>query len=200
MAQSTESIAARLARRHAVLRTRDFGAHGVSRVALGRLVEKGVLQRLGRGLYTHADVQATEHQTLAEAARRVPAGLVCLLSALHFHELTTQVPHQVWLAIGIKSRKPSADWPPLRIVRFSERALSYGVLKHKTQGTTVRITTPAKTVADCFKYRNKIGLDVAIEALVAYRRDRRGSLDELLRAAEVDRVAVVMRPYVEATA
>jgi predicted transcriptional regulator of viral defense system len=186
------------ARQHGVLRSSDFEAHGVSRMAVQRLCERGVLRRLGRGIYGLADAAFTEHHTLAEAARRVPAGVVCLLSALRFHELTTQNPFEVWLAIDGKAHQPKVDWPPLRIVRFSGAALTFGVEERGVEGVPVRVTSPAKTVADCFKYRNKIGVDVAVEALVAYRRERRGSVDELLRAAAVDRVAVILRPYLEA--
>jgi predicted transcriptional regulator of viral defense system len=167
-------------------------------MAVQRLCERGVLRRLGRGIYGLADAELTEHHTLAEAARRVPAGVVCLLSALRFHELTTQNPFEVWLAIDVKAFKPKVDWPPLHIVRFSGAALTFGVEERGVEGVPVRVTSPAKTVADCFKYRNKLGVDVAVEALRAYRRERRGSVDELLRAAAVDRMAVILRPYLEA--
>lgn len=183
--------------RAGVLRTRDLEAQGVSRVAISRLVHEGAIERVGRGLYSLPKAKVTEHHTLVEASVRVPAGLVCLLSALQFHKLSTQSPHEVWLAIDVKARKPTADWPPLRIVRFSGAALTHGVEAHVIEGATVRVTSSAKTVADCFKYRNKIGLDVAIEALTEYRR-KRGSVDALMESAAVDRVATVMRPYVEA--
>jgi predicted transcriptional regulator of viral defense system len=187
----------RLARKKGVLRTRDFEAAGINRVALTRLVEQGVLQRLGRGLYGLHDAKVTEHHTLVEAALRVPAGVVCLLSALQFHKLSTQTPHEVWLALDMKARKPALDWPPVRVVRFSGTALTYGVDCHTFEGVPVKITSAAKTVADAFKYRHKIGLDVAIEALTEYRR-KRGAVDALMKAAAVDRVAVVLRPYLEA--
>jgi predicted transcriptional regulator of viral defense system len=124
--------------------------------------------------------------------------VVCLLSALQFHELTTQVPHEVWLAIANKAHKPVVDWPPLRIVRYSPRALKEGVERHRLDGVHVPITSAARTVADCFKYRGKIGLDVAIEALRDYMRARDRNLDALWRAARLQRVANVMRPYMEA--
>jgi predicted transcriptional regulator of viral defense system len=189
----------RLARQAGVLRTRDLEAHGVNRVALGRLVAAGVLERVGRGLYTAPTSKITAHHTLVEASVRVPACTVCLLSALRFHQLTTQSPHEVWIALGVKARKPRTDWPPLRVVRFSGAALAYGVEAHTIEGVEVRVTSLAKTVADCFKYRNKIGIDVAVEALTEYRR-KRGSVDELMQAAAVDRVTVVIRPYLEAIA
>ncbi len=155
---------------------------------------------MGRGLYVPTGAKITENHTLVEAATRVPSGVVCLLSALAFHKLTTQSPHEVWLAIDVKARKPSADWPPLRIVRFSGVARAFGVESHAIEGVDVRITSRAKTVADCFKYRNKIGIDVAIEALRGYLGKRGRSMDELQRAAEACRVSRVMRPYLEALA
>lgn len=194
-----EATVVELTRRHGILRLTDFLSHGVPQVVVRRLCERGVLRQLGRGLYSLADAEITEHHTLAEAARRVPSGVICLLSALRFHEMTTQNPFEVWLALDRKARKPKADGLPLQIVRFSGEALTFGVEEHAIEGVPVRMTSPAKTVADCFKYRNKIGVDVAVEALTAYRRERRGTTDELLQAATVDRVARVIRPYVEAT-
>lgn len=155
---------------------------------------------MGRGLYTGRNAKVTEHHTLVEAAVRVPHGVVCLLSALRFHKLTTQSPHEVWMAIDVKARKPVTDWPPLRIVRFSGAALTFGVEKQVIENIEVRITSREKTVADCFKYRNKVGLDVAIEALRDYLRSRRRSVDALMQAAAACRVNNVMRPYLEAMA
>lgn len=183
-----------------VLRPRDVAANGISRTRIQRLSESGELERVGRGLYVPAGAKITEHHTLVEAAARVPSGVVCLLSALAFHNLTTQSPHEVWLAIDVKARKPSVDWPPLRIVRFSGAARTSGVETHVIEGVEVRITSRAKTVADCFKYRNKIGTDVAIEALRGYLGKRGRSMDELQHAAEVCRVGRVIRPYLEALA
>ena len=183
-----------------VLRPRDVAAKGISRTRIQRLSESGELERVGRGLYVPAGTKITEHHTLVEAATRVPSGVVCLLSALVFHKLTTQSPHEVWLAIDVKARKPNADWPPLRIVRFSGAARAFGIETHVIEGIEVRITSRAKTVADCFKYRNKIGVDVAIEALRGYLAKRGRSMDELQRAAEACRVGRVMRPYLEALA
>jgi predicted transcriptional regulator of viral defense system len=178
-------------------RARDAG---VSRVALSRLAKAGGVERVGRGLYVHSRTRFTEHHTLVEAAVRVPHGVICLLSALRFHKLTTQNPHEVWLAIGTTARKPRVDWPPLRIVRFSGVALSFGVEKHAIERVEVRITSREKTVADCFKYRNKIGLDVALEALREYLRSRRRSVDALMEAAAASRVKNVIRPYLETMA
>jgi predicted transcriptional regulator of viral defense system len=186
--------------RAAVFRPRDVEATGLSRTALGRLVEAGTIERVGRGLYAHANAKVTQHHTLVEAAKRVPLGVVCLLSALRFHGLTTQSPHEVWIAIDVKARKPVTGRPPLRIVRFSGGAVTFGVEKHVIEGVEVRLTSREKTVADCFKYRNKIGLDVALEALRGYLRAKRRSVDDLVRAAEICRVAKIMRPYLEGIA
>jgi len=182
-----------------VLRPRDV-AGDTSRTALARLVDKGQLERVGRGLYVPTKAKATVHHTLVEAAKRVPHGVVCLLSALRFHGLTTQSPHEVWLAIDVKARKPTVDWPPLRIVRFSGTALRFGVVEHQLEGVAVNITSKEKTVADCFKYRNKIGVDVALEALRDYLRAKGRSVDALMEAAAASRVTNVMRPYLEALA
>jgi predicted transcriptional regulator of viral defense system len=160
------------------------------------MVEAGQLRQVSRGLYAPADFEVTEHHGLAAAAALVPGGVVCILSALQFHRLGTQAPFEVSLAIGTKARKPKVADPPLRIVRFSERALREGVETRSIEGVKVRVTTPARTVVDCFKYRNKIGLDVALEALREYRRARR-LIDDLTRAAQIVRVTNVMRPYLE---
>ncbi len=197
MAASPTDRVLNLARRSGVLRPRDLDAEGIPRVYLRRLHAAGVLDNPGRGLYVLAKAQPSEHQSLAEACKRVPHGVVCLLSALQFHGLTTQAPFEVWMAIGESARRPKVDYPPLRIVRFSAAALAFGVDEHTVDGVRVRVTNPAKTVADCFKYRNKIGLDVALEALRECWRERRATMDELFRAAEVCRVARVIRPYLE---
>ncbi len=187
-----------LAHRQGLLRPRDVEAFGFSRMALSTLAREGKLTRLCRGLYALPDRPASEHATLAEVASKHPSTLVCLLSALQFHGLTTQSPFEVWVAIANKARAPKMDYPPLRIVRFSGDALTEGVEEHLVDGVTVRVTSVAKTVADCFKYRNKIGLDVALEALREAWTARRVKMDDLWHCAQVCRVANVMRPYLEA--
>lgn len=187
-----------LARRHGVLRPRDLDAHGLPRTALQRLVAEGRMDRRGRGLYVASDAALSESEMLAAASVRVPHAVVCLLSALRFHGLTTQNPAEIWLAIDRKARAPRGTELPLRIVRFSGEARTAGVEEHKIDGARARVYSAAKTVADCFKYRQKIGLDVAIEALRDYLHARRGSIDELWRYAAVCRVTNVMRPYLEA--
>jgi len=152
---------------------------------------------VGRGLYALPDRSVSEHNTLAEVARKHPHAIVCLLSALRFHDLTTQSPFEVWLAIPNKARAPKMDYPPLRIVRFSGEALNVGVEDHVIDGVPVRVTSVARTVADCFKFRNKIGLDVALEALQEAWRAKRVSMNELWRYATLCRVTNVMRPYME---
>jgi predicted transcriptional regulator of viral defense system len=198
MSKTKVEQAVALVRRHGVIRPRDLAAQGIPREYLVRLHRQGVLDRPARGVYVLAAAEPSENQSLVEACKRVPHGVVCLLSALRFHQLTTQAPFEVWLAIGVKARLPKLDYPPVRIVRFSGSALTSGIEKHAFQGVTVRITNPARTVVDCFKYRHKIGLDVAIEALAEAWRGGRATADDLWRAATVDRVANVMRPYLEA--
>lgn len=183
--------------RRGVLRPRDLDSLGIPRVTLTRLAQQGLVERASRGLYRLPDAEASEHRALAEVCKRVPHGVVCLLSALQFHGLTTQTPFEVWLAIDVKARKPHLDHPVLRVVRFSGEALRFGVEERDVEGVRVHVTSPAKTVTDCFKFRNKIGLDVALEALKDYRRQR-SSLDSLWKAARVCRVETVMRPYLEA--
>ena len=180
-----------------ILRTRDLEAHGIWRANLRDYVEQGVLTRIGRGLYTLVGVEAGENHSLAEVGKRVPQGTVCLLSALRFHGLTTQQPHETWLALDGRARSPKTDSLALRIVRFTGSALSEGREEHVIEGVPVKIYNPAKTVADCFKFRNKIGLDVALEALRETWRARRCGMSELMRYARVCRVANVMRPYLE---
>jgi predicted transcriptional regulator of viral defense system len=187
-----------LARSQGLIRPRDLASMGISRVSLTRAVHRGQLERVGRGLYGLPEREISAHGSLAEVARRVPRGVVCLLTALRFHDLTTQSPHQIWLAIENKSIAPKLDYPPLRIVRFSGAAFTEGVEEHVVDGVTVRVTGVAKTVADCFKFRNKIGLDVALEALREAWRERRMSSDDIWRYAKVCRVTNVMRPYLEA--
>lgn len=200
MALSKTELVARMVRRSGVFRSRDLKKDGIPRQYLRQAKDRGLVRRIGRGLYVAADSPATEHHSLAEAAKRVPNGIVCLLSALRFHQLTTQSPHEVWMAIPRKARRPRVDHPPLRIVRFSGAALEYGVLAKKVEGVPIRVYNPAKTVADCFKYRNKIGLDVALEALRDCYRQRKATMDELWEAAKVCRVARVMQPYLESVA
>ena len=183
--------------RESVLRTQDLERLGVSRKNLKKLSDEGLIEKIGRGLYRVAGSEVTEHQSLVEASKRVPQGVVCLLSALRFHGLTTQNPFAVWMAIDRKAWLPRIDHPPLQVVRFSGEALKSETETHVLQGVHVRIYSPAKTVADCFKYRNKIGLDLAIEALRDCVERKLCTFDDLWRFARICRVANVMRPYLE---
>ncbi|MCP3667643.1 MAG: transcriptional regulator [Gammaproteobacteria bacterium] len=189
-----------LVQKEGILRPRDLDPYSIPRIYLSRLHAAGKLQRIGRGLYVLPGTNVSEHRSLAEACKRVPKGVICLVSALRFHELTTQSPFEVWLAIGEKAWRPRVEYPPLRIVRFSSAALDAGVEEHRIEGVIVPVFTPAKTVADCFKYRNKIGLDVSIEALRECWRSRRCTMDDLWQYAKVCRVQNVMRPYLESLA
>jgi predicted transcriptional regulator of viral defense system len=191
------SLGIRELAKEGVLRTRDLERLGVSRKNLKKLSDQGLIERIGRGLYRVTASDTTEHQSLAEACKRVPHGVVCLLSALRFHGLTTQNPFAVWLAIDRKAWLPRVDYPPLQVVRFSGEALKSGVETHVLQGVQVHVYSSGKTVADCFKYRNKIGLDVAIEALKDCIARRLCTFDDLWRFARICRVANVMRPYLE---
>ncbi len=186
-----------LARKSGFIRARDLAAYGIPRSYLSRLCESGKLVRVGRGLYSASDREIDANHSLAEAAKLVPHGAICLLSALRFHGITTQSPFEVWMAIDNKSRSPKAGGTPLHIVRFSGESLRSGIETHLIEGIPVRIYSPAKTVADCFKFRNKIGLDVALEALREGRRERKFTIDELWRQASICRVAAIMRPYLE---
>ena len=189
-----------LVRRKGVLRPKDLVEGGIDSRYLSTLVQEGELRRSGRGLYVLANHGPSEHHSLAEAARRVPNGIVCLLSALRYHELTTQAPLEVWMAIPEKAWQPCVDHPPIRTVRASGRALEYGIEEHDVEKVTVRISSPAKTVADCFKFRNRIGLDVALEALRDAWARRVVTMDELWHAADATRMKNVMRPYLESVA
>ncbi len=187
-----------IAKARGVARARDFSDAGVPRAYLRRLQDQGLLVRLGRGLYQLADMEWSKSHSLAEAARTVPHGAICLLSALQFHELTTQLPHEVWMLIGHKKWAPRNPPVALRIVRATGEALTAGVEYHNIEQVKVPITNPAKTVTDCFKHRNKVGLDVAIEALRDCISDRHATVDDLWRFAAIDRVQNVMRPYLQA--
>jgi predicted transcriptional regulator of viral defense system len=184
--------------RGGVLRSRDLERLGVSRTSVGALLESGDLLRVARGVYVPATHELTEKHSLAVACARVPHGIICLLSALAFHGLTVQNPSSVWMAIAPSARKPAPSMPPIRIARFSGPALTSGIEIHRTEGVRIRVYSVAKTVADLFKYRNKIGTDVAVEALRETLRTRRASMNEIVRAAKICRVSRVMKPYLEA--
>jgi predicted transcriptional regulator of viral defense system len=181
-----------------LLRMRDLAAYGVSAETMARLVDEGVVTRPARGLYQLANVNVDARHTLAEACSLVPKGVVCLISALQFHGLTLQMPSAVWMAIERKGWKPRLNYPPLRIVRFPGKLLNSDVERHTIEGVEVRITAPARTIVDGFRYRNKIGLDVALESLRAGLDRKIVTPDDLHRIALPLRAWTLMRPYVEA--
>jgi len=187
----------RLAKSQGILRPQDLKAISVPREYLRRLRDEGVLEQTARGLYVLATSKPTEHQSLIEVCKRVSQGVICLVSALQFHEFTTQLAHEVWIALPAKAWAPKFDSLRLRIVRYSPATLAYGVEERRIGGAVVRVFNPAKTVADCFKFRNKVGLDVALEALRDAIRQRKATRDEIWKAAQICRVANVMRPYME---
>lgn len=181
-------------------RPAELEAQGVPRSQLYRLVRQGLVERRARGIYVTAQHETTAEHTLAQVAKRVPAGVFCLLTALRFHGLTTQSPAEVWIALPDKARKPSLDYPRLRVARFSGEALTEGIETHRLEGVEIRVYSAAKTVADCFKYRNKVGIDVAVEALRDFSRRYRGGATDLARFARICRVTRVMQPYLDAIA
>jgi predicted transcriptional regulator of viral defense system len=188
---------AEMIHRQGIVSTRDLARARIPRNYLGRLVERGQAQKLARGLYTAPEQPASEHISLLEVSRRIPKGVICLLSALRFHEIGTQLPSEIWIAIENKAWAPRITTAGVRIIRFSGRALDYGVQERDVTGGTIRVFNPAKTVADCFKFRNKIGTDVALEALRDAYRQKKATINELHEAAKVCRVANIMRPYLE---
>ena len=200
MPSSREQQVLRLVQRLGIVRPRDLLAHKLPGDALWRLARRGLVEQRSRGVYVPTGHEFTEHHSLAEGAKRVPQGVICLLSALRAHDITTQLPHEVWIAIDRKARLPKSGAAKLRVVRFSGTALAEGIEYRQIEGVRVPIYNVAKTVADCFKYRNKIGLDVALEALREAWRSRRATSKDLWKYAEICRVANVMRPYLESLA
>lgn len=185
-------------KKHTLVRPCDLKVAGLPRDYLYQLAKTGDVKRVGRGLYQWPDKDIEHHQSLVEVSKKVPHSVVALLSALSFHEMTTQNPHEIWLAIDRKARRPAIDYPPVRWIYISELSKSEGIENHLLDGVKVKVFSPAKTIADCFKYRNKIGLDVALEALRRGWGGKRFTMDELVRYAKFCRVLNVMRPYLEA--
>ncbi len=182
----------------AYFRPRDLAQFGISHRKLTGLVAEGLVESLGNGLYRISEVEPTEAETIAMVAAAIPNAIVCLLTALRFHEIGTQSPHEIWIALDRKARKPTRAPARVRVVRFSGAMLTYGVIRQSALGVPYRITSPARTVVDCFRYRNKIGLDIALEALGDALRTRAVTVDEVVRASEVCRAQTVMRSYLEA--
>jgi predicted transcriptional regulator of viral defense system len=200
MTPTTAQQVLQIVRDIGLVRARDLAARGLSPTHLQRLYEQGLLLRSGRGVYLSAEAELDANASLMEVALRVPAGVVCLLSALQFHGLTTQLPHQVWVALPLRAHTPRLDYPPIRVVHLSGEAQTTGIEEQRIGSVIVRVYCPAKTVADCFKFRNKIGLEVALEALRDCWNKRLVTMDDLWRYAKICRVANVMRPYLESIA
>lgn len=189
----------RLARKGPV-RARDLDEAHIPRAYLKRLCERGLLEQVDRGLYRIADAPVTELSSLAEVSARVPHAVICLLSALQVHRMTTEAPHAVWVLLDRHARMPKIASPAIEVVRASGAAKDHGVEVKVIEGVKVRLTTPAKTVADCFRFRRHVGLEVALAALKDYLGKRKGSVDTLVDAARADRIYAFMRPYLEALA
>jgi predicted transcriptional regulator of viral defense system len=180
-----------------ILKTKEAIRVGIHPRTLYEMLNAGVLERLNRGLYRLADLPPLGNPDLVSVSLKVPHGVICLISALHYHDITTQIPHEIYLALERGTEPPRLDHPPIRIFWFTGRAFAEGVEMHKIDGIPTHIYSPEKTVVDCFKYRNKIGLDVAIEALRECWRNRRCTMDQLWYYAKICRVTNVMRPYLE---
>lgn len=196
MSQTQEIIS--IAKRKGIIQSCDCKKSGISRNYLYRLCKEGILLKTSRGLYTLATIPATEHLSLIEVAKKNQNAIICLISALSFHNLTTQIPHEVWISIPRGSWRPNMEYPQLNITTLSKDAYSFGIQEHKIKGVRLKVYNPAKTVADCFKFRNKVGLDVAIEALKETLRSKKATVDEILKASQIDRVTKIIRPYLEA--
>ena len=197
--QNAFAGAASVFREHGgVLRTMEAVRYGVHPRTLYAMRDAGLLERVGRGVYRLADLPPLGDPDLVAVALRVPQGVLCLISALAFHEIATQIPHEVYVALKRGAERPRLEHPPVRVFWFTGRAFMEGIETHTLDGVGVRVYGAAKTVADCFKYRNKLGLDTAIESLRFFLKEKRGSPDDLVRFARVCRVEKVMRPYIEA--
>lgn len=179
------------------MRSNELKGLPASRSHLWNLAKAGKIERVGHGLYRSKEAPLSAYETLLETAKRVPRGVLCLSSALRYHELTSENPFEVWLAIERGSWTPKMDYPPVRIVHYSKATFEFGIESHSVDGGTLRVYSPAKTVADCFKFRSKVGIETAIQALRAAYREKKASMDDLWDAAKVCRVVNVMRPYME---
>ena len=184
-------------KKHGMIRVKDAVKEGIHPENLRRLCKKGLLVKMARGIYIPADSEISQNVGLAQISKRLPHGVICLLSALQFHDIGTQSPFEVWVAIDQKAAAPRIDYPPIRIVRFSGKALSEGIEVHQIEGVEVKIYNKAKTIADCFKFRNKIGLDITLEALKDSRQRKLCTNDEIWKYAKLCRVSNVMKPYLE---
>ena len=181
------------------LRMSEAIEHGITRYMLYSLRDKGVIEQVSRGIYRLVELPPISNPDLVTVSLRFPNAVICLVSALAYHDITTQIPHDVSVAVSRDSRMPSLDYPPIQAHRFSNEAYKSGIMEHLIDGVPIKVYGPEKTLADCFKFRNKIGMDVVLEALKLYKIRKRIELGELLKYAKICRVEKVMRPYLEAT-
>ncbi len=181
-----------------IVRPKDVEELGIKRHILYSLYKKGLLIKIARGMYILPNAPITEYQNLIKVAKKIPSAVVCLISALSFHEITTQIPNELWVAVPRDTWRPKIDYPPLHYTVMNKKTYSFGIQEVDINGVLVKVYTPAKTVADCFKFRNKVGLDVAIEALREVLKTRKATMNELVEAAKINRVLKIMRPYLEA--
>jgi predicted transcriptional regulator of viral defense system len=181
------------------LRMSEAISHGISRFSLYKMRDNGIIEQVSRGIYRLMELPPVSNPDLVTVSLRFPNAVVCLISALSFHGITTQIPHEISVAVPRNARIPSLDSPPVRAYKFSGEAFNAGIEKHQIDGVTAQVYSVEKTLADCFKYRNKLGMDVVLEALKLYRSQKKFNLNELLKYAKVCRVEKVMKPYLEAT-
>ena len=181
------------------LRMSEAIAHGITRYMLYSLRDKGVIEHVSRGIYRLVELPPISNPDLVTVSLRFPNAVICLVSALAYHDITTQIPHDISVAVPRDSRMPSLDFPPIQAHRFSNEAYKSGIEEHLIDGVSIKVYSPEKTLADCFKFRNKIGMDVVLEALKLYKTRKNFNLSTLLKYAKVCRVEKVMRPYLEAT-
>ena len=196
--QASEKALIVIRRGGGVIRTKEATAKGIQPRILNRLLEEGKLELISRGFYRLAESEPVSNPDLFTVATRVPKAVICLISALSFHDLTTQIPHRVDIALERTAGNPRLEYPPLAIHRFSGKALHEGIERHKLDGVEIRVYSPEKTLADCFKFRNQIGLDVALEALKFYRKGKKLNMKAIAHYAKICRVEKIMKPYLEA--
>ena len=190
--------ALKVLRARGIARLRELMAAGVAQETVSRLVRSGQVTHLARGLYQLPSSDLGSTHGFAEACKLVPKGVICLVSALQFHELTVQLPRAIWMAIETGARTPRISYPPMKFVRFAKASISQGIEKHKIEGVAVRVTDPATTIADCFRFRRKVGIDVALEGMREALKHRKASADAIMKAAQHRRIWTKLRPYLEA--
>lgn len=196
---SQRDTALRLLGKRGIMRLSELKAAGVHYQTLSRMAEDGSVLRVGRGLYQLPEADYSLAHSLAEVAKAVPKGVICLISALQFHELTLQMPPRIWVAIGRKDRMPRIGYPPVRVIQFGERAMSVGIERHVIDKVETRIFDPAKTIVDCFRYRKEVGIDIALEGLRNGIRKRKAHPDRIAVYAKDLRIWTILRPYLDAT-